>query len=71
MNAPAMPNAPTGPSPRVLPSSESCRQSSPRITVAALAAIGSTAARQATPIATHVDSLSCSSSLKRATSSRA
>ena len=71
MNAPAMPNAPTGPSPFVLPSSDSCRQSNPRITVAALAAIGSTAARQAALIAAHVDSLSCSSSLYLATRRRA
>ena len=42
-SAPAMPIAPTGPRPLVLPSSDSSRQSSPRMTVAALAAIGSIA----------------------------
>ena len=60
--APAMPIAPTGPSPRVLPSWESSRQSSPRMTVAALAPIGSTAARHATRIASHLLGWSCSSS---------
>ena len=60
--APAMPMAPTGPRPRVLPSWDSSRQSRPRMTVAALAPIGSTAARQATRIAAHLLGWSCSSS---------
>lgn len=51
ISAPAIPIAPIGPSPLVLPSWDSSRQSRPRITVAALAAIGSTAARQAIRIA--------------------
>jgi hypothetical protein len=57
-----MPKAPTGPSPRVEPSELSSRQSRPRITVAALATIGSTAARQARRIATYLLAWSCSSS---------
>ena len=69
ISAPAMPMAPTGPRPLVLPSSDSSRQSRPRMTVAALAAIGSIEARQATFIASNLLSKSCSSSLYRETSS--
>ena len=69
--APAMPRAPTGPSPEVLRSSASSRQSRPRMTVAADATIGSTAPRQARLSATHELGSSCSSSLKRLTSSSA
>ncbi len=54
ISAPAMPIAPTGPRPLVLPSWDSSRQSRPRMTVAALAAIGSIAARQATRIASYL-----------------
>mgnify|MGYP007009273570 CR=1 FL=1 len=61
--APAMPMAPTGPSPRVDPRSASSRQSRPRITVVPEATIGSTDARQATFIASQGDSKLWSSSL--------
>ena len=60
-----------GPSPEVLRSSASSRQSRPRMTVAAEATIGSTEPRQARLRATHELGWSCSSSLKRLTSSRA
>ena len=70
-NDDAMPIAPTGPSERLEFRSDSSRQSSPMITVPALAAMGSMQARQARPIAVAFDSTSVSSSRYRETSSSA
>ncbi len=70
-SAPAMPSAPTGPSPEVLWSSARSRQRRPRMTVAAEAPTGSTALRHAPFSATHELASSCSASLNRLTRSRA
>jgi hypothetical protein len=64
-----MPTAATGPRPRFEFSPDSSRQSTPRMTVAADATIGSTAARSATRMASHGMRWVISASRNRATSS--